>query len=178
MFGVHEGVTLSDGTRLPVREVEAGDAPALIRFVGRLSADSVYMRYLGHMKELSEGQARRMAELDGHDRFALVALDPEDEREILGVVRYERERGTDRAEYAIVVEDRLQGRGLGHALTDMLVEAARARGVERLYALVLPENRIMLRLLGSLGLPEEAHLEGGVEYVTVHLRPEDAKKAS
>lgn len=173
MFGVHEGITLSDGTQLAVREVESGDAPALRRLVGRLSAGSVYMRYLGHMKELSEGQARRMAELDGHYRFALAALDPEDESEIVGVVRYERERGEDRAEYAILVEDRLQGRGLGYALTDMLVEAARARGVDRLYALVLPENRNMLKLLWSLDLPKDAHLEDGVEYVTVHLSPED-----
>lgn len=178
MFGIRERITLSDGIRLPVREVEPGDAPALRRLVGRLSAGSVYMRYFGYMKELSEAQARRMAELDGQDRFALVALDPEDENEVVGVVRYERERGTERAEYAIVVEDRLQGMGLGYALTNMLVEAARDRGIDRLYALVLPENRSMLRLLGSLSLPEEVRWEDGVEYVTVCLSPEKAKRAS
>lgn len=161
-----------------MREVEPADAPALRRLVGRLSADSLYMRYFGHMKELTEEQARRFAEVDGSERYALVALDPENEGEIVGVVRYERERGTDQAEYAIVVEDRLQGHGIGYAMTRILVEAARERGMERLYALILPENRSMLKLLKRLGLPEDVRWEGGVEYVTVHLNSEKEKKAS
>lgn len=179
MSGFYERVALSDGVLVPVREVRPEDAPALRRLVGRLSADSVYRRYFGRMKELSERQARHFAEVDGHGRYALVALDPEDEDEIVGVARYERESaGGDEAEYAIVVEDRMQGRGLGHALTRALVEGARLRGVRRLYAMVMPENKDMLKLLGSLGLPEDIRWEDGVEYVTVHLYPEDAKKAS
>lgn len=178
MVGVYESIELVGGVRVPVREVEPGDAPALRRLVGRLSADSVYMRYFGHMKELTEGQARRFAEVDGCERFALVALDPEDESEIVGVVRYERERGTDQAEYAVVVEDRWQGRGIGYALTSLLVDAARERGMDRLYALILPENRSMLKLLRRLGLPEDVRWEGGLEYVTIHLNGQERKKAS
>lgn len=177
MVGVYESIELAGGVRAPVREVEPADAPALRRLVGRLSADSVYMRYFGHMKELTQEQARRFAEVDGRERFALVALDPEDEAEIVGVARYERERGTGQGEYAIVVEDRLQGQGLGYVLTRMLVEAARERGMDRLYALILPENRSMLKLLRRLGLPEDVRWEGGLEYVTVHLSGEE-KKAS
>lgn len=178
MVGVYESIGLAGGVRVPVREVEPGDAPTLRRLVGRLSADSVYMRYFGHMKELTEEQARRFAEVDGRERFALVALDPEDEGEIVGVVRYERERGTEQAEYAIVVEDRWQGRGVGYALTRMLVEAARERGISRMYALILPENRSMLKLVRRLGLPEDVRWESGFEYVTVHLDSEKEKKAS
>lgn len=178
MVGVYESIEMAGGVRVPVREVEPEDAPALRRLVGRLSADSVYMRYFGHLKELTEEQARRFAEVDGRDRFALVALDPEDEGEIVGVVRYERERGADQGEYAIVVEDRLQGQGLGYALTRMLVEAARERGMDRLYALIQPENRSMLKLLRRLGLPEDVRWESGLEYVTVHLNSEREKKAS
>lgn len=177
MVGVYESIGLAGGVRAPVREVEPTDAPALRRLVGRLSADSVYMRYFGHVKELTKERARRFAEVDGCDRFALVALDPENEGEIVGVVRYERERGTDQAEYAIVVEDRWQGRGIGYALTHLLVDAARERGIDRLYALILPENRSMLKLLRRLGLPEDVRWEGGLEYVTVHLSGE-AKEVS
>jgi L-amino acid N-acyltransferase YncA len=66
----------------------------------------------------------------------------------------------------------LQGKGLGIALTRSLIEAARERGVRDFEALVLPENRGMLRLLRSLDLPESAHLEDGVRRVSVDLFPE------
>lgn len=179
MAGSCEEIVLSGGVRVPVREVRPADAPALRRLVGRLSANSIYMRYFGHMKGLSEEQARRFAEVDGQDRYALVALDPESEGEILGVARYERERaGGEEAEYAIIVEDRVQGRGIGSALTRELVEGARRRGVRRLCAVILPENKSMLKLLGDLGLPEDVRWEAGVECVTVHLYPEDVKRAS
>ena len=165
-------MTLGDGTVVVVREVRPEDAPALRRLVGRLGERSVYLRYFGPMKELSETQAKRFAEVDGLDRFALVALDPDDRREIVAVVRYERKReNRDRAEYAAVVEDRFQRRGLGSGMTRVLVEAARSRGISRLDALVMHENTAMLHLLKKLGLPERIRWEDGVEHVEVELRP-------
>ena len=162
-------LALRDGTCVPVRGIRAGDAEALQRLVARSSDRSVEMRFFGPLKRLSDEQARRFAEVDGRDRFALVALDPEDPGEIVGVVRYERESGTDAAEYAALVEDRFQGRGLGIALTRHLVEAARKNGVGRLYALVMRENKSMLHLLSSLDLPERKRWEDGAEHVEIKL---------
>jgi RimJ/RimL family protein N-acetyltransferase len=163
---------LRDGVCVPVREIRAEDAPALRRLVGRSSARSIELRFFGPVKELPEEEARRFAEVDGKDRFALVALDPEDEDEIVAVVRYER--GADGAEYAVLVEDRFQGRGLGIGLTRCLVGAAKERGIERLHALVLRENGRMLRLLRSLGLPGRRRSENGLEHVEMDLRPDAA----
>jgi RimJ/RimL family protein N-acetyltransferase len=163
-------LVLRDGTYVPVREIRPEDAPALQRLVGRSSERSIELRFLGPVSELSEEKARRFAEVDGKDRFALVALDPEDEGEIVAVVRYEREAGADGAEYAALVEDRFQGRGLGIGLTRRLIEAARENGIERLRALVLRENRRMLRLLRSLKLPERKRRENGLEHIEIDLR--------
>jgi RimJ/RimL family protein N-acetyltransferase len=163
-------LTLRDGTCVRVREIRAEDAAALQRLVGRSSERSIELRFFGPMKELSDEQARRFAEVDGVDRFALVALDPGDEDEIVAVVRYERERDTDGAEYAALVEDRFQGRGLGIGLTRCLIEAARERGIGRLHALVLRENMRMLALLRSLELPERKRWENGLEHIEIDLR--------
>lgn len=166
-------MVLRDGTSAPVREIRARDAPALRRLVGRLSERSAYLRYFGPKKELSEKQARRFAEVDGTDRFALVALDPEDLEEVVAVVRYDREGDSDRAEYAALVEDRFQGRGLGIGLTRRLIEAARERGVGCLYALVMHDNGEMLSLIRSLGLPESVRREDGHERVAIDLRADE-----
>ena len=165
---------MRDGTCVLVREVRAEDAPALQRLVGRSSEHSIELRFFGPMKELSEEKARHFAEVDGKNRFALVALDPEDEGEIVAVVRYEREGSTDRAEYAALVEDRFQGRGLGIGLTRCLIEAAQERGIKRLHALVLRENGRMLRLLRSLEFPERRRWENGLEHVEIDLRTDGA----
>jgi L-amino acid N-acyltransferase YncA len=90
------------------------------------------------------------------------------------VVRYEREADTDGAEYAALVEDRFQGRGLGIGLTRQLIEAARERGIRRLHALVMRENRVMLGLLRSLELPERQRWENGLEHIEIVLRSEAA----
>lgn len=165
----HAALTLRDGTCVPVRRIRAEDAAALQRLVGRSSDRSVELRFFGPLKELSDQMARRFADLDGVDRFALVALDPEDHDEIVGVVRYGREAGTDGAEYAALIEDRFQHRGLGVGLTRRLVEAARQNGIKHLFAMVRRENAEMLSLLRSLDLPERMHWQDGAEHVEIDL---------
>jgi RimJ/RimL family protein N-acetyltransferase len=164
-------VTLLDGTPIGYRPILPGDAAALQRFHSRLSAKSVYQRFFGVMPVLSDAQAHRFTHVDGVNRVALVALDPETPGELIAVTRFDREPGSELAEYAAVVADRWQGRGLGLALTRQLIAAARRRGVTRFFALVLPENARMLNLLHDLGLPEQIRYRDGYERVEVDLEP-------
>ena len=163
----HALLVLRDGTCVPVRRVRSEDAAALQRLVGRSSDRSVELRFFGPLKGLSNEMARRFADVDGADRFALVALDPRDRGEIVGVVRYEREG--EGAEYAALVEDRFQGRGLGIGLTRRLIEVARENKIGHLYALVMRENIGMLSLLRSLDLPESIKWQDGAERVEIDL---------
>jgi len=164
-------LALRDGVCVPVRVIRVDDAPALQRLVGRSSARTIQLRFFGPLKELSDESARHFADVDGEDRFALVALDPENMDEIVAVVRYEREGESGAAEYAALVEDRFQGRGLGVGLTRRLIEAARENGIGHLHAMVLRENTVMLNLLRSLNLPERKHWEDGTEHIQIDLEP-------
>ena len=166
----HTVLALRDGTCVPVRRVRAEDAEALQRLVGRSSDRSVELRFFGPLKRLSDEMARRFAEVDGEVRFALVALDPRDRGEIVGVVRYEREGDTGGAEYAALIEDRFQERGLGLGLTKYLIEAARENGIDHLYAFVMRENAGMLNLLRSLDLPERKSWQDDAERIEIDLQ--------
>jgi L-amino acid N-acyltransferase YncA len=119
----------------------------------------VYFRCFQVLRELPEA----------NDRFAVVALDPAQPNEIIAVVRYERDPGTVRAEFAAVVEDGWQGRGLGLRLTYWLIEAARQQGIRTLCALILPENGRIRQLFRRLGLPLREWWEEGVEHVDIDL---------
>ena len=162
-------ILLPGGETIAYRHIQPGDLEALQRFHSLLSERSVYQRFFGFMPLLSDRQAAFFTGAEGADRVALVALDPEQPGEIIGVVRIDRDPGTDAAEYAAIVADRWQGHGVAFGLTQLIVEEAKARGINRLFALVLPENIQMLNFLRSLGYPERVRFIEGVERVELVL---------
>jgi ribosomal protein S18 acetylase RimI-like enzyme len=164
-------VELLDGTSVAYHAIAPDNASALQRFHHRLSERSIYLRFFAAKPELSDREAGYFANVDGINRVALVAVDPERPQEIIGVVSFDREGTSERAEYAAEVEDRWQGRGLGLALTKHLIEAALKRGIRTFTAIVLPENARMLHLLRGLGLPERLRYEDGTDYVEIDLSP-------
>jgi RimJ/RimL family protein N-acetyltransferase len=164
-------VELLDGTSVAYHAIAPDNASALQRFHHRLSERSIYLRFFAAKSELSDREAGYFTNLDKINRFALVAFDPERPEEIIGVVSFDREGTTERAEYAAEVEDSWQGRGLGLALTRRLVEAALKRDVRTFTAIVLPQNRGMLHLLRDLGLPERSRYEDGTDYIEIDLSP-------
>ncbi|MBX3070564.1 MAG: GNAT family N-acetyltransferase [Thermomicrobiales bacterium] len=162
-------ITINDGRNLPVRPVRPEDAPLLQDFHRGHSARTLYQRFFGHYPELSDSMAERFATVDGHDRLALVATDPLDDRKLVGVVRLDRDTGTTSAEYAAIVTDAWQGMGVGHGLTVHLLNDARDQGIDRVYALVLAGNQPMLALLKGLGLPWRTSMGNGYERVEIEL---------
>jgi RimJ/RimL family protein N-acetyltransferase len=164
-------ISLRDGSAISFRPIKPGDQVALQAFHGRLSARSVHQRFFCAKPELADKQAFDFTNVDGHNRFALVALHPNLPDHIIGVVRFDREVGSDLAEYAGVVADEWQGRGLGTALTRLLVAAAATRGIRRFEAVVLPDNVQMLSLLRDLGLLAHTRFDGMSEVVEIGPLP-------
>jgi GNAT superfamily N-acetyltransferase len=169
-------LTLSGEYEIPFRVVRPDDAAALQRVHARCSERTIHLRFFGSMKELSDKKARYFASTDGVDHLGLVALDPEDPNEIVAVVRYAREPGNEKAEYAALVEDRWQGHGVGAGLTRRLIDAAKENGVRYFYALVMGENTRMLQVFRHLGLPERERFEEGAKRVEVVLSPEGPRE--
>ena len=99
-------VELLDSTSVAYHAIASDNASALQRFQHRLSERSIYLRFFASKPELSARKAGYFTNVDGMNRFALVALDPERPEEIIGVVSFDREGKSERAEYAPAVEDR------------------------------------------------------------------------
>ena len=169
-------LTLPSGAEIPFRVVHPDDARALQRLYGRCSERTIYLRFFGSMEKLSDEKARYFASTDGVDHFGLVALDPQDQSEIIAVVRYARKPGDERAEYAALVEDRWQGEAVGASLTHRLIEEARGNGVSSFYALVKGKNKRMLNVFRHLDLPEQERQEDGEKLVEIGLSSEETKR--
>jgi acetyltransferase len=85
--------------------------------------------------------------------------------EFVAVGRYAPNPDGRTAEFALVVADAWQGKGLGRALLERLVRAATTAGYEALYGIILGANRDMLDLAARLGFVEEAR--SGTEVTVV-----------
>jgi acetyltransferase len=153
-------VTLRDGTPLRVRPIRPEDAAAERAFVAGLSDETRYRRFMYHLHELTPEMLARFTQVDYDRELALIALDGKarDEK-IVGVARYVANPDGESAEFAVVVADAWQGRGMGWALMRKLIASAKHRGFRRLLGAVLGINAPMLALMRALGfrLQMDAH---------------------
>ncbi len=159
--------SLSDECVAQLRPIRPDDAPRLIALFHRLSDETIRYRFFIAKKDLLPSEAERFANVDYRQRNAIVAeCDAAGQVELIGVARYDAtqtraptlprftgEGAT--AEFAIVVEDRFQGRGLGKVLLCTLADAARANGIHDLAGSALADNQNMLRFLRGCGYPVE-----------------------
>jgi len=143
---------LRDGTPVLIRPIVSTDKALLVEGLSRLSAESVYRRFLTFKARLNERQLQYFTDIDYNDHMAWIAVDPtEGAHSCLGVARYIRLRDDPtKAEVAVAVVDSHQGRGLGTLLLSRLWRSALAAGIEVFVAYLLGENGRLLRVLGEL----------------------------
>jgi acetyltransferase len=166
---------MKDGGGVVLRPIRPEDEPLMVKFHESLSEQSVYLRYF-HMIALSARVAHeRLTRIcfNDYDReLALVAerKDPATgEREILAVGRLTKTPGSDEAQFAVLVSDAFQGRGLGTELLRRLLEAGRAEGLRRITAEILLENFSMQKICKKLGFQLEHDTKEGVVRAAIEL---------
>jgi len=135
-----------------IRPIDGGDHERLRDSHERLSPETRYRRFLAVKPHLTKADVRYLVDVDGIDHVALVATLPMAEgAPIVGVARFIRiPDEPEVAEVAIVVDDALQGRGVGTELLARLAAEAVARGVLRFRATMLADNLPVHRLFESL----------------------------
>lgn len=151
-----EQFQLKDGARLLIRPIRPEDEPLIVAFHAGHSEHTLRMRYFGLVRVLSRDSLIRLCHLDYDRELALVAVDQQgDSPRLAGVSRYYLRPDTGDAEFALVIGDAWQRRGLGTHLMRRLIAIARERGVKRLVGQILAENNLMLQLVGQLGFRAE-----------------------
>ena len=154
-----------DGSTVLVRPIEPGDFERERRFVDCLSPQAGYQRLLSPRRP-SDDELRRWTRIDPAREAALVAIvsNAGEERQI-GVARYAMEDEGHEAEFAIVISDDWQGKGLGQQLLAALIDLARRSGVRRVIGTTLSDNKAMLALARRLGF--KLSREQGSAFVTM-----------
>lgn len=161
-----------DGTRVAIRPIRPDDAAREQAFVQALSPQSRQQRFMNAVRELSPVQLAQFTRPDPAREFVLVALlRQEDGVETqLAVARFAIGDDATSCEFAIVVADAWQQRGIGHELMTRLIAEATRRGLRRMSGDVLSDNHGMLALARALGFSvSPAPGEPGVRQVILRL---------
>lgn len=162
--------TLSNGLRVLIRPIRPDDKVELQRGLERLSLETVHKRFLSAKPRFTSSELRYLTEVDGIDHIALAAVEPTCPHRIVGVARAVRlPEAPDIAEWAIVVADPLQGKGLGGRLVAELARAAGAQGIRRFSAVMQEDNEAVGRLLARTAavFERDEHHDGLREVVAL-----------
>jgi GNAT superfamily N-acetyltransferase len=161
---------LNNGTEVTIRRIRPDDKALLVAAVERLSPRSARLRFLAPKNRLTSAEQRYLTEIDFVNHYALVAIQADDPRPLVGVGRWVRDADDPQAaEIALLVSDRFQRQGLGIALGGALKDAARARGIRRFTGVTLTENEAALRLLAHLSGSLRTRVDGATYEVVADL---------
>jgi acetyltransferase len=145
-----------DNQSVTIRPIRPEDEPLMVEFHKTLSERSVYLRYFGLMplqQRTMHERLRRVCFID-YDRQLAFVVDRKNragKHKILGVGRLIKDHATDEAEFAVLVSDAWQGKGLGTKLLELLVEAARKERVRRIFGYIIAENVAMKQVSEEVG---------------------------
>ena len=164
--------TLDDGKKLTLRHIAHGDVIIEQTFVRKLSAQSRYLRFHGSIKELNKKDLETFTNPDPLNAEALIIVyKGEINEEEIGVARFIIDPDGKSCEFAIVVADEWQKRGLGTKLMKALISHAQSRGIKRIHGSVLKNSSGMLQFVQGLGFEETTDpVDSSVMLVTKYLR--------
>jgi len=159
-----------DKISLRVRPIKPTDEEAWIDFFHTLSPQSVYHRFFGTRKGVPYRDVQYYMDVDYHERMALIAAIPHDEREeIVAIARYELDIGENWAEFAIVVTDKYQEKGIGKFMIRYLVKIAKSQGILGFTAEVMHDNARMMDLFRDSGYRVETKSDAGTWLVRMYF---------
>ncbi|GAB3809244.1 GNAT family N-acetyltransferase [Micromonospora zhanjiangensis] len=167
----------ADGGIIRIRPVDPADRADLVALHERAGIESLRMRFFAVPGPTTIGtEVDRLCRTGSPGHAALVA---ELGGAVVGVASYERTGADDpRAEFAVFVDERQHGRGIGTLLLEHLSASARAHGVAKLVGDVLPGNGRMLRVARDLATGGSPHYADGVVEVDLTTGADDGAQSA
>jgi acetyltransferase len=160
-----------DGMDLFVRPIRPDDGLLFAGLFESMSAASIYFRFCRCIKALSSEMLARMTQIDYDREMALVAIAlHQNQEKMIGAGRIINEPDGLQAEFAVMIADEWQGKGIGALLLQKLISIGRNRGLEIIWGYVLQENRSMLQLGKKVGFSSKFDSEVEMYVLTIDLK--------
>jgi acetyltransferase len=150
-------VALSDGTPVTLRPIRPEDEPLWHAMLADSSDETIHMRFRAMFSRSTHEMAARYCFIDYDREMAIVAelTDPDRGRRLAGVARLVAGPNRRSAEFAILLADAWQGRGLAAPLTDFTLDVAGRWGLDTVFAETTPDNGRMIAVMERHGFAIE-----------------------
>ena len=166
--------SLKNGQEVLLRPIKPEDEPLWLAMFQSFSEESIRYRFFEILKDTPHEVRVRYCNIDYDREIAIVAEAVENgQRKILGVTRLSMEPDGKSGEMAFIVSDYWQGFGLGTKMVDYVLDIAKERGVENIYAIMLPDNYRALTLTKKMGFKLE-YLNDHTVKGTLNIKNEDS----
>jgi acetyltransferase len=155
-------VVLQDETPVTLRPIRPEDERLWIDLLRNCSPETIFSRFRAAVAWNRHDIATRYCFIDYDREIAIVAeLQKDGKRQLVGVGRLIADPSHETVEYAVLVADEFQNRGLGGILTDFCSEIALRWKLKRIVAETDPTNTRMLALFQN----RKFHVREGEEGV-------------
>jgi len=155
---------LLDGTEVILRPIRPEDEPLEHELLSNLSEETLRTRFFSIIKDITHEMLIRFCNIDYDREMAIVAeLKEGNKKRIIGIGRLIIEPDLRSGEYAVLVHDAYQGKGLGYKLVDVIIGIAQDKELEEIHGTVLTENEKMLRVARKLGFTTKIQPDGITE---------------
>ena len=147
-----EWVLLRDGESVLLRTATVDDIPAVDALMKSVSPESLQMRFMGAVSQVSRSILEIMCTGEPRDRLSLLAIvGHEPDCRVVAVGNYLSNFVGGRAEVAFLVQDEYQGRGISTLLLERLAGIAAGNGFTGFEAEVLHDNQAMINVFRDSG---------------------------
>lgn len=143
---------LKDGTPVHLRPIKPEDEALVEELLRNCSEQTLYFRYFKVLKSFPHSFLIRFTQNDYDREIGLAAIgSPPGPQVMMGVGRIVMTPERDLAEFAVIVADPWQNKGLGEKLIEEVIKIAKDCGVKKLWGEILAANEPMLKLVRKLG---------------------------
>ncbi len=159
-----------EGQRILLRPIRPEDEAAHAKLLSSINPDDIRLRFFGARRDFRHEDLARWTQIDYDREMAFIAtiIEPDRTARTLGVVRAVTDPDNVSAEFAILIDADLKGRGLGRIMMEKIIAYLRRRGTKRIEGQIMAENRRMLQLVRNLGFEVRA-LGGAVSIAGMDL---------
>ncbi|MFH1404404.1 MAG: acetate--CoA ligase alpha subunit [Candidatus Altiarchaeota archaeon] len=155
------------GENVMLRPIRPEDEPKLKELFQSFSETTMHYRFFHVIRDITHEMLVRYCHNDYDREIAIVA---EHEGRLVGISRLMFDPGEYSAEFAVVVTDSWQKKGLGSKLVKKVIEVGRAKNLDKIYATVIKDNLPMKHLAQSLGFTIESTRDADIDSLTMYLK--------